>query len=151
MAQAVCSYDRRRHSEKLASAYWAWFDQDGERHAYRVRYCLQHGQDVLLPLLRNMNDALDGIDPAEACCVACGGLIPGGSVDLYAVLYFPKREPLRAVLPFCDGCHTPYFLDIEAVGEPMPDRPREALRDPSEDGWVTTYLVNPFLGGPGAA
>jgi len=53
MSLFPCSLCKLRKPGKLANAYWAWFNQDGSRSAWRVRLCLGCAPGHLATLVSN--------------------------------------------------------------------------------------------------
>jgi hypothetical protein len=115
-----CSVCGQRKPGKLASAYWAWFLADGDRSAWKVRYCPGCAQASLLPLLQTLRDM--GTTDNVFACVVCGSDASQDSDPIYLTLYLPSKEPTEYALQ-CDGaCAAKLRIPITEYGSRLQDR-----------------------------
>jgi len=115
-----CSVCRQRKPGKLASAYWAWFNADGGRSAWKLRYCLDCAANDLLPLLRRLQDS-DGTTEVFAC-VSCGASAANDSDPIYLTLYLPGKEPTEFALQLDGACAAKLRIPLTEKGERLADR-----------------------------
>jgi hypothetical protein len=115
-----CSYCRQRKPGKLASAYWAWFNADGGRSAWKVRYCQGCAAENLSALWKRLQ-SMDGTSDVFAC-VSCGSSAVGDSDPIYCTLYLPGKEPQEIALQLDGACAARLRIPITQAGERLPDR-----------------------------
>jgi hypothetical protein len=115
-----CSVCRQRKPGKLATAYWAWFLADGERSAWKVRYCPGCASDVLSKLFSKLR-SMDGTSSVFDC-VLCGQDASTTSDPIYLTLYLPGKEPQEIALQLCAVCAVSLRIPIGEVGERLADR-----------------------------
>jgi hypothetical protein len=120
MSVFPCSMCRARKPGKLATAYWAWFLADGERSAWKLRYCLACAVESLKPLL-------DDTSPAEGnsnvfACIACGIDATEDSDPIYVTCYLPGKEPMEYALQLCGACAAKLRVPVVEHGERLADR-----------------------------
>jgi hypothetical protein len=116
-----CSFGRhKRPGEKLATAYWAWYREDGERVSWKLRYCLECARKHL-PLV---GDAFRAAESAEdvSACLSCGADASKDLDPIYCTLYLPGKEQMEAELVLDGACAAKLRIPISDVGERMPDR-----------------------------
>lgn len=120
MSVYPCSVCRQRKPGKLASAYWAWFLTDGERSAWKLRYCPGCAQQNLLSLL----SSLRAVEPNENvfACLSCGASAETDSDPIYLTLFLPKREPEEFAIQLDAACAAKLRIPITTQGERLPDR-----------------------------
>lgn len=120
MSPLPCSVCRQRAPGKLASAYWAWFNADGSRSAWKLRYCLGCAGDNLSQLLgRSLgSDQMDSV----FACVSCGASAETDSDPIYVTLYLPGKEPMEVALQLDAACAAKLRIPITTKGERLPDR-----------------------------
>jgi hypothetical protein len=115
-----CSVCRQRKPGKLASAYWAWFNADGGRSAWRLRYCPGCAAEALSALLR---ESLALGETSEVfACVSCGASAEMDSDPMYVTLYVPGKEPMELALQLDAACAAKLRIPITAQGERLSDR-----------------------------
>lgn len=102
MSVYPCSVCRQRKPGKLASAYWAWFNADGGRSAWKVRYCPACAATSLHELFKKLRET-DGTSDVFAC-VSCGTDASRDSDPIYLTLYLPGREPEEIALQLDGAC-----------------------------------------------
>lgn len=120
MSVFPCSVCKQRKPGKLASAYWAWFLADGERSAWKVRYCPADAQAALLALLNAMREL--GESSNVFACVSCGADSSEDSDPIYLTLYLPGKEPQEYALQLDAACAARLRIPIVEFGERLPDR-----------------------------
>lgn len=120
MSVYPCSMCRQRKPGKLASAYWAWFNADGARSAWKLRYCPGCAVESLQKLLSDLH-AL-GETESVFSCVCCGTDASQDSDPIYLTLYLPQREPTEYALQLDSACAAKLRIPITAHGEPLHDR-----------------------------
>ena len=120
MSVYPCSMCKRRLPGKLAAAYWAWFNADGGRSAWKVRYCLDCASEHLRILLQT-SPALDGTSDVFAC-ISCGASASQDSDPIYCTLYLPGKTPQEYAVQLDAACAAKLRIPITSSGERLPDR-----------------------------
>ena len=120
MSVYPCSTCRQRKPGKLATAYWAWFLADGERSAWKLRYCPACAQDALLALLTSLQES--GVSPNVFACISCGASAETDSDPIYLTLYLPGKEPMEYALQLDGACAARLRIPITTHGERLADR-----------------------------
>jgi len=120
MSVYPCSVCGARKPGKLASAYWAWFRADGERSAWKLRYCLGCAREHLVDLLSRLRDL--GESSEVFACVSCGANASEDSDPTYLTLYLPGKEPTEYALQLDGACAAKLRIPITTHGERLPDR-----------------------------
>lgn len=126
-----CSFCRERHPGKMASAYWAWFLNDGARSAWKVRYCIICAGKELVWLF-NASQTLERTTSPFGCW-SCGSDAAGDSDPMYCTLYLPSKEPTELAVQLCGACAAKLRVPITTNGERLPDR-GGVVRGPSPSG-----------------
>jgi hypothetical protein len=147
MSVYPCSVCRQRKPGKLATAYWAWFLADGERSAWKVRYCPADAQSSLLGLLTRLRE-MDGISDVFGC-VSCGQNTSEDSDPIYLTLYLPGKEPMEYALQLCGACAAKLRIPIVDSGDRLSDR-GGVVRGPSSttSAWDVLGLAPDRSEGP---
>lgn len=120
MSVYPCSVCRQRKPGKMATAYWAWFNADGGRSAWKQRFCAPCAHDSLQSLLLTLNGA-DGSSNALAC-VSCGTDASEDSDPVYLTLYVPGRDPQEYALQLDGPCAVAIRVKAQAGAERLADR-----------------------------
>lgn len=120
MSVYPCSVCRGRKPGKLAAAYWAWFNADQSRSAWKLRYCLACAPEHLKILLSPSLEAVGSSD--VFACVSCGASSEGDSDPIYCTLYLPGREPMEYALQLDGACAAKLRSPIVTQGERLSDR-----------------------------
>lgn len=120
MSVYPCSVCRQRKPGKLASAYWAWFNADGARSAWKVRYCSACASESLSQLFATLRET-DGQSSAFAC-VSCGADASLDSDPMYLTLYLPGKEPEEIALRLDGACAAKLRIPITTQGDRLEDR-----------------------------
>lgn len=124
-----CSYGRhKRPGEKLATAYWAWYRADGERVAWKLRYCLECAREQL-PLLGTAFRAAESAQDVSSC-LSCGIDTSEDLDPIYCTLYLPGKEQMELELNLCGACAGKSRIPITDHGERLADR-SGGVRGPS--------------------
>src|SRR6266576_166950 len=128
MALKCSMCNHKRPGEKLSSAYWAWYRADGERTAWKLRYCLACAR-LHLPLL---GDAFRAAESSEdvSSCLSCGTNTAEDLDPIYCTLYLPGKEPMELELVLDGACAAKLRIPITENGERLPDR-SGGVRGPS--------------------
>jgi hypothetical protein len=120
MSVFPCSICRQRKPGKLASAYWAWFNADGGRSAWKLRYCPGCAVDRLLNLLTHLRELGDTTE--VYACVSCGASASEDSDPIYLTLFLPGKEPTEYALQLDSACAAQLKIPITNSGERLADR-----------------------------
>lgn len=120
MSVYPCSVCKGRRPGKLASAYWAWFNADGARSAWKLRYC-QVCAPESLRILSEAWSRTEGTSDVFAC-IACGSSAETDSDPIYCTLYLPGKEPTEFALQLDAACAAKLRIPITQMGERLPDR-----------------------------
>jgi len=120
MSVYPCSVCRQRKPGKLASAYWAWFNADGGRSAWKVRYCPADAVNHLQRLLADLSQ--QGDQSNVFACVSCGADASEDSDPMYLTLYLPGKEPMEYALQLDSACAAKLRIPITSHGERLEDR-----------------------------
>lgn len=115
-----CSECRLRKPGKLAAAYWAWFNADGSRSAWKLRYCPVCAPEALSIVLQASRLSAETSD--VFACVSCGTDSSMDSDPMYLTLYLPGREPTEYALQLDSACAAKLRIPITEHGERLPDR-----------------------------
>jgi hypothetical protein len=115
-----CSMCRKRKPGKMASAYWAWFETDSSRTAYKLRYCLDDAAKHLSLLLAGGSPADNS--PDVFACVSCGTSAETDSDPIYCTLYLPGKEPMEYAIQLCGACASKWKAPLIECGDPLADR-----------------------------
>jgi hypothetical protein len=116
-----CSICKIRRPGKLASAYWAWFKADGERSAWKVRYCRACAGQHLHGLLSALLEGAPTTDAVFAC-ISCGASAEMDSDPIYLTLYLPGKEPMEYALQLDAACAAKLRIPITTLGDRLQDR-----------------------------
>lgn len=120
MSVFPCSACGQRRPGKLATAYWAWFRADGERSAWKVRYCAFCAPKEL-SIVSAAYVRLADVEDAFAC-ISCGANASEDSDPIYLTLYLPGKEPTELALQLDGACAAKLRGPITTIGERLPDR-----------------------------
>lgn len=129
MSGLPCSMCRRRKpSEKYASAYWAWFREDGERSAWKLLYCFECAPASLALLSA---DGSMGETGDASTCLGCGvELTLDETALLFCTLFLPGKERMEYALALCPACAAKSRQPLIENGRRLPNR-EEKVRGPS--------------------
>ncbi len=120
MSVYPCSACRQRRPGKLATAYWAWFDANGDRVAWKQRFCANCAQDHLQSLLLTLSSADSSSD--VFACVSCGASAATDSDPVYLTLYVPGKEPTEVAIQLDAACAVAIRTRAMAGAERLADR-----------------------------
>lgn len=128
MSAIPCSVCRKRSPQKMASAYWAWFREDGERSAWKLRYCLGCAT-TRLALLSASGSMAEAEDASN--CLGCGTEVDQVEGALtFCTLFLPGKEPMEYALLLCPACAVKSRAPLIEDGRRLPNR-EEKVRGPS--------------------
>ena len=128
MSPIPCSVCGQRVLGKLASGYWAWFNADGGRSAWKLRYCPGCAREHLSGLFERLRST-DGMSNVFAC-ISCGADASQDSDPMYLTLYLPGKEPTEIALQLDAACAAKLRIPIVERGLKLPDR-SAGVRGPS--------------------
>lgn len=120
MSVYPCSCCRQRKPGKLATAYWAWFLADGERSAWKLRYCPACAQEHLLALLTSLREPRETSGVFD--CLSCGANASEDSDPIYLTLYLPGKDPMEYAVQLDSACAAKLRIPITSSGERLADR-----------------------------
>lgn len=120
MSVYPCSVCKARRPGKMATAYWAWFNADGARSAWKQRFCATCAQDALQALLLTLNSG--DLDSNVFACVSCGADASEDSDPVYLTLYVPGRDPQEYALQLDGPCAVSIRAGAQAGAERLADR-----------------------------
>lgn len=120
MSVFPCSMCGQRKPGKLASAYWAWFDAEGGRQAWKLRLCLGCAQEHLSKWLIELQSKDGTLD--VFACLSCSADASTDSDPMYLTLYLPGKEPQEYALQLDGACAAKLRIPIVDRGERLPDR-----------------------------
>jgi HSP20 family molecular chaperone IbpA len=115
-----CSVCRQRRPGKMATAYWAWFNADGNRSAWKQRFCASCAVDGLRALLSTLKNA--DSDSNVFACVSCGADASEDSDPVYLTLYVPGQEPQEFALQLDGPCAVNIRARAQSGAERLADR-----------------------------
>jgi len=118
MLRPVCAADGSRTAGKLASLYWAWFNANGERTAWKQRLCAAHAEQRLADLLAHSNDA----SGSASLCPSCGTSSEQDLDPIYLTVYAPHTERLDLELATCAPCAVSIRISAQEGAERLPNR-----------------------------
>lgn len=120
MSVYPCSMCKQRKPGKLANAYWAWFLADGQRTAWKVRYCPACAVESLRDVLSASREV--GPESSVFACVLCGADASQDSDPTYLTLYLPGKEPEEIAVQLDSACAVKLRSPITTHGDHQPDR-----------------------------
>jgi hypothetical protein len=106
-----CSACDMKKPGKYASLYWAHFNGNGVRKAWRQALCHDCLMENFASLLGNTNSDSMG----ASTCPACGGTSATDLDPVFLTLFLPKREPKEFELATCAACAA-NLLPLTQVG-----------------------------------
>lgn len=136
MSVFPCSVCKTRRPGKLAAAYWAWFNADLSRSAWKLRYCLGCAPEHLATLFNASQ--LQTENSNVFSCISCGADASQDSDPIYCTLYLPKKEPMEYALQLDAACAAKLRIPITNNGERLTDRGAE-VRGPSTANSTTAW------------
>lgn len=120
MSVYPCSVCKQRKPGKLASAYWAWFNADGGRSAWKMRYCPACAPEALSGLLAQLHQSGESLE--VFACISCGASAETDSDPMYLTLYVPGRDPMEYALQLDGACAAKLRIPITTQGDRLSDR-----------------------------
>ena len=134
MSLLPCSVCGRRRPGKLASAYWAWFDANGERAAWKLRYCLECAQEGLSVLFKDSQQEEN--ESTVFDCVSCGSQVQEDSDPIFVTLFLPGKEATEHSLQLDGACAARWRIPITLHGTKLENRPLESTRKEAISAWA---------------
>lgn len=121
MVLVRCDNCHGRPQVKFNSLYLAWFNDEGERVARKLRLCdvcmVEHVTPYALP-----------VDPSEDLrCPSCGINTEKDYRAVYGTLFMPGYEQELVEIPFCDSCFTVFHEWASQRGVSLEDRRGAAI------------------------
>lgn len=114
----------------LASVYSAWWDQKGQREAWKQRLCVSCVTHILETLRASaLGNSLD-----LTVCLTCGKDASQELNPIYLTVYLPKREAAEYALTICDSCAIRSRALLSTGADRLPERNKI---DEGDDPWAT--------------
>jgi hypothetical protein len=114
-----CSSCSQRVPGKLCQIYWAWFQADDVRVAYRQRLCMTcFSASVYAPMLDAMNDLVS--------CPICHAGTASDMDPVYATIYIPGQPQIQSEMALCGPCAVEMRNRALVGAEKLPDRRDES-------------------------
>lgn len=121
MAFYRCASCGKRPSGRTASIYWAVFNGDSSRDAFKQRLCRSCWNDLDESWL-GAALAIDNAEVASDKCASCSRAQADDGCTLFATLYVPKQEPIALVAELCRACFAKRVADAHKGAIPLLDR-----------------------------
>jgi hypothetical protein len=126
-------------THKLASAYWAWFNADGERTAWRMKYCPACVHEVFKPLLTD-SPAQENESDIFACLL-CGTSAENDSDPVFCTLYLPGQPEMEYSFPLDGACAASLRGPITTHGTRLPNRDGSTVNRSTVDPWAAIGIL----------
>ncbi len=139
MSLLPCSVCKQRKPGKLASAYWAWFDSEGNRQAWKARYCLADAAEELGQLLRSSSGGED--NESLFSCASCGIDTTEDQEPVYCTLFLPGQEQTEHSIPLCGACAASFRTRIMSTAMRLENRDVLASRASQNDAWAALGIT----------
>lgn len=120
MSALPCSSCRQKKPGKYAAAYWAWFNADRSRSAWKQRFCAPCAVANLQKLLLTLNSV--NSDSTGYECISCGADTRSDSDPVYLTLFVPGKEPTEYALTLDGPCAVSMRVQAQIGAERLPDR-----------------------------
>jgi hypothetical protein len=115
-----CSGCREKRPGKYAAFYWAWFNADRSRSAWKQRFCAPCALANWQPLLLTLNSV--NSDSDDYACVSCGASAQQDSDPVYLTLYVPGKDPQEYSITLDAACAASLRVKMQNGAERLPDR-----------------------------
>jgi hypothetical protein len=126
----TCSYCHSKPRGGLCSVYWAWFDLEHERVAYKVKYCPTDAHRELGELFVAWNTHIEADDGGN--CLTCGLALDEDANIIYARMYLPGLPEREMAADLCSSCHAQLSAQVIEHGEKLKNRTEFAPAHASE-------------------
>lgn len=130
-----CSSCGKRGKSKPATLYSAWFDNEGERSAWRQKFCAP----CLTVLMEPLRDGLLQESLDLVACPLCNKDASAEMRPIYLTLFVPKQERTDYALTTCESCAASLQTLLVVGAARMPNREgysgAAAPESPASDGW----------------
>lgn len=124
---------------KLASAYWAWFNAEGERSAWSMKYCPECAVAIFSGLL---NDSPAADQESEVfACVSCGTDCSQDSDPIFCTLFLPGQPAMELSLQLDGACAANYRGPIVTNGDRLANRDGHSPRTARVDPWAAIGIL----------
>lgn len=137
LSRQRCGICEQKVPEKLASFYWAWFDDKGARHALKQRLCTRCVGVEYRDLIQHYYSP----DNDEAGCVACGCIIDAEADPVWLTAYLPKQEPLTFEFQLDAGCALMIRTAARKGATRLEDRQTPRESESSTTAWDSLGLA----------
>jgi RNase P subunit RPR2 len=95
-----CSQCGQRERGKLAAVYANWFDDSGDREAWRQRLCVA----CLTDLMGGLKNGTSADSSVLTACPSCGSDASQTLNGIYLTIYPPKQSEREYALTMCGSC-----------------------------------------------
>lgn len=95
-----CSNCGQRANGKLASVYSNWFEPNGDRAAWRSRYCVGCLTTLMASLKAGQSDESSNL----TVCPKCGSDSSQNLDGIFLTIYLPKQPEREYALTTCASC-----------------------------------------------
>jgi hypothetical protein len=133
MAFLGCSMCRTKPRGRMANIYWACWTGDGDREAWKQRYCKGCYGDACSAWLDAL--FLAGDERPAGACALCPDLVEDDLVQLYATGFVPGKDAYRFAFDLCPPHFNEAGEKARAGSEPLRDRLSSFERRARGDGW----------------
>jgi hypothetical protein len=133
MPSLGCSICRERPRGRLASIYWACWTGDGDREAWKQRYCKGCYSDARAEWLDNLFTSGEA-SPAGTCPL-CLDIVEDDLVQLFATGFVPGQDAYRYAFDLCPTHFAEAGGKARAGSEPLRDRGLAGPGRARSDGW----------------
>jgi hypothetical protein len=113
-----------RPQAKYNGLYTATFDQEGVRHARKIRLCDACFDEHITPYMTQQ------IGEDRLACPSCHIDTEDDYNAVYVTVYMPGYDAANLEFPFCGSCRDVFAGWAEQLGVPLEDRRRVDI-DPS--------------------
>jgi hypothetical protein len=133
MPSMGCSICRERPRGRLASIYWACWTGDGDREAWKQRYCKGCYGDACAEWLNELQLRGDGSRAGD--CALCTDSNEDDLVQLFATGFVPGQDAYRFAFDLCPIHFNETGEKARAGAEPLRDRGLAGPGRARADGW----------------
>lgn len=133
MSRYPCSNCGEKPPWKLATVMAWWYEENGERCAWRSRLCA----DCLTLLADSLKAGALADSSLLSACNMCAKDVSTGYRETYLNVYPPKQPPVERVAATCVSCADILRTAFSDRGERLQDRNARAaaLADDAEARW----------------
>lgn len=113
-----CSQCGQRERGKLAALYSNWFDDNGDRQAWRQRYCVA----CLTALMGLLKNGTSQDCESVTCCPMCGKDASQNLSGIYLTIYPPRSQEREYALTTCATCAATLRQHLQTSADKLGDR-----------------------------